>query len=69
MSRTALEPAQESPFEVPAVSSGYPLEEREEQAIDRVLEEGVRERDEAGGDGRPGSRHEPVAARNASSAS
>lgn len=44
------EAAEGSPFKVPAVSSGYPLEERERQAIDRVIEEGLRERDDAGGD-------------------
>lgn len=39
----------ESPFDVPPVSSGYPLEDREEKAIDRVIEDGLREREEAGG--------------------
>lgn len=45
-----VDDASESPFEVPPVSSGYPLEHREEKAIDRVIEDGVRQREEAGGD-------------------
>jgi len=42
--------ASESPFAVPPVSSGYPLEDGEEKAIERVLEDGFRERKEEGGD-------------------
>jgi hypothetical protein len=48
--RSLPESAHESPFDVPPVSSGYPLEEREQEAIDRVLDNGPREPDEASGD-------------------
>jgi hypothetical protein len=35
----------ESPFSVPPVTSGYPLEEREREAIERVLRESENDRE------------------------
>lgn len=38
-------PPEQSPFSVPPVTSGYPLDEKEREAIERVLRQNEHERE------------------------